>query len=301
VGSTFQCSLVLQTAADTFASCTPPTSYTTADGQTYRFAVIGTDTADHASAPMTYTFTVSLLPPPTASIPAVTLASGKTASTSGVPVNISWTGTACPSGVTNCNIASYHLQENVNNVGFVDVGLASPTATSIARTLKPTAVNNSTPITTYIYRVQATDKAGNVSAFAVGPQFTLPDIDNSFNTSFNGSWSGTNLAGAFGGSVQFSSTTSAAAQPANAFSATSVAFVSTLGPDRGKAQITLDGVIVATVDLYAPTLQPAQVVWSSSALKPAPATHTLKVTVLGTKNAASTGQRVDYDAVLTLK
>jgi hypothetical protein len=300
-GSTFQCSLVLQTAADTFAACTSPKSYTTADGQTYRFAVIGTDTAGHASAPVTYTFSVSLLTLPTVTVPVVTLVSGNTASTSSVPVNISWTGTACQSGVTSCNIASYHLQENVNNVGFVDVALASPTATSVARTLKPSAANNSTPVTTYTYRVQATDKAGNLSAFALGPQFTLPDIDNSFNTSFSGSWSGANLTGAFGGSVQFSSTASSFAQPANAFSATSVAFVSTLGPDRGKAQITLDNVLVATVDLYAPTLQPAQVVWSTSGLKAAPTTHTVKVTVAGTKNAASTGTRVDYDAILTLK
>ena len=209
-------------------------------------------------------------------------------------------GTACQSGVVSCNVASYHLQESVNGVGFVDVTLPSPTATSIVRTLKPTAANNSTPVTTYAYRVQATDKQGNVSAFAIAPTFTLPDIDNSFNTSFNGSWSGGNLAGAFGGSVQFSSTAGSAAGPANALSASSVAFVSTLGPDRGKATITLDGVVVATVDLYAPTQQTAQVVWSTSGLKTT-TTHTIKVTALNTKNAASKGTRVDYDAILTLK
>ena len=188
----------------------------------------------------------------------------------------------------------------MNGVGFVDVTLPSPTATSIVRTLKPTAANNSTPTTTYAYRVQATDKQGNVSAFAIAPTFTLPDIDNSFNTSFNGSWSGGNLAGAFGGSVQFSSTANSAAGPAGAFTASSVAFVSTLGPDRGKATITLDGVVVATVDLYAPTQQTAQVVWSTSGLKTT-TTHTIKVTALNTKNAASKGTRVDYDAILTLK
>ena len=76
--------------------------------------------------------------------------------------------------------------------------------------------------------------------------------------------------------------------------------MSTLGPDRGKATITLDGQVVATVDLYAPTAQPARVVWSTSGLKTT-TTHTIKVTALNAKNAASTGTRVDYDAILTLK
>jgi hypothetical protein len=299
-GSTFQCSLVPQANADVFAACTSPTSYTVSDGQTYRFAVTGTDTAGNTSAPVTYTFAVTLMVPPTTTAPTATLLSGQGASTTGVPVTLNWTGSACQSGVVSCNIASYHLQESVNGVGFVDVTLPSPTATSIVRTLKPTAANNSTPTTTYAYRVQATDKQGNVSAFAIAPTFTLPDIDNSFNTSFNGSWSGANLTGAFGGSVQFSSTAGSAASPANAFSATSIAFVSTIGPDRGQATITLDGQVVATVDLYAPTQQTAQVVWSTSGLKTT-TTHTIKVTALNTKNAASKGTRVDYDAILTLK
>src|SRR5439155_12916803 len=86
-----------------------------------------------------------------------------------------------------------------------------------------------------------------------------------------------------------------------AFSATSVAVVSTLGPDRGKAQITLDRQVVATADLYAPTQQTAQIVWSASGLKGGTATQTLKLTALNSKHAASSGTRVDYDAVLTLK
>jgi large repetitive protein len=300
-GTTFQCSLVPSTAANAFAACTSPTSFTTLDGQTYRFAIIGTDTGGNASAPLTYTFSVALLAPPTTTVPAAVLGLSGGTSTNGVPVSISWTGTACQNGTVSCNIASYHLQESVNGLAFADVTLPSPTATSIVRTLKPTAANNSTPVTTYAYRVQATDKQGNVSAFAIAPSFTLPDIDNSFNTSFNGSWSGANLTGAFGGSVQFSSTAGAFANPANPFSATSVAVVSTMGPDRGKAQITLDGVVVATVDLYSPTQQTAQIVWSTSGLKGGAATHTLKVTALNQKNAASSGTRVDYDAVLSMK
>jgi hypothetical protein len=62
----------------------------------------------------------------------------------------------------------------------------------------------------------------------------------------------------------------------------------------------LDGAAAGVVDLYAPTQQAAQVVWSTSGLSSA-ATHTVKVVVLGTHNAASSGSRVDYDGMLILK
>jgi len=144
------------------------------------------------------------------------------------------------------------------------------------------------------------DKADNASAFSVAPTFTVPDTDNSFNTSFS-NFSTQNLAGTFGGSVAFSSTAGATANPSNAQQASSYALVSTLGPDRGKAQIKIDGQLVATVDLYAPTqTTTAQVVWSINGLAPG-GTHTIQVVATNTKNPASTGTRVDYDAIIALK
>ena len=49
-GTTFQCSLVLQSAPDSFAACSSPTTYTTAlaDGA-YRFALKGTDPAGNVT------------------------------------------------------------------------------------------------------------------------------------------------------------------------------------------------------------------------------------------------------------
>lgn len=61
----------------------------------------------------------------------------------------------------------------------------------------------------------------------------------------------------------------------------------------------MDGVKVATVDLYSPTLNPSQAVytkdWATSGA------HTLEVRVLGARNASSTGTRVDVDAFVLLK
>ena len=180
------------------------------------------------------------------------------------------------------------------------MALPSPNATSLVRTLLVSPTNNSKPATNYRYQVQAVDTAGNTSTVGLGATFTVPDTDNSFNTSFNGSWGGLNLAGAFGGSVSQSSTANSTANPANAQTATSFAVVSTLGPDRGIAQVKVDGQVVATVDLYAATQQTAQVVYAINGLTSG-VTHQVQVVVTGTKNTTSTASKVDYDAILALK
>jgi hypothetical protein len=85
------------------------------------------------------------------------------------------------------------------------------------------------------------------------------------------------------------------------------AWVSTLGPDRGLAQVQVDGTTPQVVDLYSPTVQPARVVWSQDAL-PA-GTHTVTVTPLGKKStlnpsACTTGTkcaRVDVDGSVMIK
>jgi hypothetical protein len=317
-GTTFQCAFGAQgsAAASTFSACTSPANYTgLTSGSTYTFQVTGTDTAGNTSAAQTYTFVVSANSAVTTTAPTQALAglttaqSGTsatttktgpiTASTTGVPVTLSWTGTACASGAVSCNVASYHLQESINGLGFSDVTLPSPTATSVTLNLKPSPTNNSTPATTYKFQVQATDTAGKVSAFAIAPSFTVPDTDNSFNSSFNGAWSGVTLTGAFGGSVQEASTNGATAQPASASAASSLAWVSTMGPDRGKANVLVDGATVATVDLYSPTQTTAQVVWAINGL--GAGNHNISIQALGTHNVSATAAKVDYDAILALK
>jgi hypothetical protein len=62
--------------------------------------------------------------------------------------------------------------------------------------------------------------------------------------------------------------------------------------------VWLDGTKVATVDLYSSTAQSRVMVFTRSWATPG--AHTLEVRVLGTKNAASGGTRVDIDAFVTL-
>jgi Chitobiase/beta-hexosaminidase C-terminal domain len=316
-GTTFQCSFGLQTAPDAFSACTSPKSYSGLADGAYVFKLMGTDQATNTSAPISYFFNVSAVAPPSITrAPTATLTGRTTAQTGtsatttsagpitagpkSVPVTISWAGTACQSGATSCNIDHYVLQQSINGLAFAPVALASPTATSATLNLSASPTNNSQPATTYRYQVQAVDKAGTASAFAVAAPFTVPDTDNSFSSSFGGGWKGVNLNGAFGGSVQQSSTANATAQPANAAPATSLALVSTLGPDRGKAQIKVDGQLMATVDLYSPTQTTAQVVWSINGLAPG-VNHNLQVVATNTRNVASSAANVDYDAVIGIR
>jgi bacillopeptidase F len=73
---------------------------------------------------------------------------------------------------------------------------------------------------------------------------------------------------------------------------TSLAWITRKGPDRGIANINIDGVDKGNVDLYAATAQGATITYAGLTSK----VHTVVVTVTGTKNAASSGKDVVLDA-----
>ena len=77
-----------------------------------------------------------------------------------------------------------------------------------------------------------------------------------------------------------------------------VALVAPRGPGLGIAEVRLDGVTMAIVDLYAPAADPRTIVWQSSL---AEGDHTLAVVVTGDANAAASGTRIAIDAVLELR
>jgi hypothetical protein len=264
------------------------------NGQTYRLSVTATNFfGTGPSSALSNPVTVSA--PATVTAPTATLSvpSGPV-STTAVPVTLSWTGV---------NTIGYELQQSLNGAPFADIAgctAAAPCAGSAAVVnLRPSATNQST-VTTYRYQVRAANPVGAFSAYVSGPLFSIPATDNTGGFSFAGGWSGVNLAGAYNGSVNQSSTTGATAQNSTALSGATVAWVSTTGPDRGMATISVDGGAAQTVDLYSATLKPATLVWKATGLGTA-AGHTIKVTVLSTRNPASTGNKVDIDAYLGLK
>ena len=286
------------------------------NGTAYTFTVTATNVAGTGTPSLASNAVTPVAPPAVATWPRaslaglttaqvgtssiVTQAGPITAATTGVPVTISWGCSRDPlvSGISNCD--HYALQQSVNGGQFTNVSLPTATATSVTLNLLPSPINKTPAGTSYVFRVQAFDAAGTAGPFAQAAAFTVPDVDNSFSSSFNGSWSGVNLSTAFGGSVHESTTAGASAGPANAAPATSLAWVSTMGPDRGQAQVKVDGQVVATVDLYAPVQQASQVVWALNGLAPG-VNHSIQIVASGTKNPAASAAKVDYDAIFSLR
>lgn len=205
--------------------------------------------------------------------------------TTTVPVLVSWTSSD-PDGDA---LAAYQLQESLNGGTFTTVTLPTPTANGIVRDL--------TPGNQQRYRVYATDEALATGPFTSGPNLSLSAFQETApQITFSGIWTASAQSGAFGGGVKFA--TVAGAQATFHFAGRSVAWVSTRGANRGIAVILLDGTQVATIDLYASTTQPRRIVWAANQLSSG--AHTLQIRVTGTKNGASTGRRVELDAIVQL-
>jgi hypothetical protein len=218
--------------------------------------------------------------------PTQTLTSGSTLGTSTIPVKLDWSATDSGSGV-----AAYELQQSTDGVAYAPVTLSSATQASITREL--------TPGKTYRFQVRAQDQAGNWSAWRQGPTFKVNLFQESASAiSYTGTWSTQSLTGASGGGVKYASAAGNSAS-LNLNSIRNIGWVSTRASDRGKGEVWLDGAKVSTPDLYASTSQYRKVVYAKNQLNPS-VSHTLETRVLGTKNASSSGTRVDQDALVVL-
>jgi hypothetical protein len=258
---------------------------------------IAVDAAGNQSAvgSQAYTINTTTVPGPTATAPASKLANGQlAATTNATPVTLSWSATAA----TGSTVAKYELQRSTDNgTTFVAITLPSALTTSITQSLAPG---------NYIFRVRATDSAGRIGNWARGASFNVAVTDSSNTTAivYTASFATVTQTGAVGGTVRSSSTTNATAK----FTVTStpgargITFVASKTPSSGKALIYVDGATTATatIDLYSAGTQVRQAVFTIP-VSSATSTHSILVKVAGTKNAASTGTRVDVDAFVVLK
>jgi hypothetical protein len=155
---------------------------------------------------------------------------------------------------------------------------------------------------TFQFRASATDTGGNASVAVAAPAYHVSvSDDNSGVPKFTGSWStqkgNAASAGAYGNTVH--SATAPQAGKSNSvtftFTGTEVALLAALGADCGQVTMSVDGGATRTIDLFGAT-QKAAVVGTVSGLNNG--THTVTVNVLASKNAGSSGTRVDVDAFL---
>jgi lysozyme len=243
---------------------------------TYPLKISGTSNGRTHTASATLVVTDGI--GPTVKAPTSRLFGLATLGSSTMPVRTSWSASD-PSG-----IASYTVHGQVDG-SWSPVSLTSATATSVVQSL---------PFgSTYRYATKATDGKGNTSGWAYGSSFRPYLLQESGTAvAYIGTWNGVAAASASGGGLKYATANGASAS--YSFSGSSVAWVSYRGPARGSADVYVDGVKKATVNLYAAANSARQIVfaanwtWNGS--------HTIKIVCLGTAGHA----RVDVDAFVRL-
>lgn len=123
-----------------------------------------------------------------------------------------------------------------------------------------------------VFRVRATDGAGNQSEWAYGPKFFADNQqETSGSIAYSGVWTAESSSSAYGGGVKHADASGAVAR--FAFTGRNVAWFAHRGPDRGNAEVWIDGVRVKTVDLCASSEEPRKVIFSKG--WSTPGSHTL--------------------------
>jgi hypothetical protein len=102
--------------------------------------------------------------------------------------------------------------------------------------------------------------------------------ERSSTIAFSGSWRSARHGGYAGGAVRYA--TGDGATASITFTGSRIAWYGPVGPTRGKARVSIDGVVVKTVDLQRASFKPATIIYSIS-WKSA-GRHTLEIEVIET-------------------
>lgn len=194
-----------------------------------------------------------------------------------VPIRVAWIGSDTHSGIDR-----YAFSLSTDGGAFAVI-VPSTTATSLVRNLAPGHA--------YRFAVQAVDRAGNVGAWAYSPTYRLTGISQSSGAvRYAGTWATSTSTIWWGGTARSSSRAGSTAT--YTFTGRSIAWVGLKGVGRGKANVYVNGVYKATVDLYSATTKKQLIVWSANYATSA--TRTVTIKVLGTSGRP----RVDVDGFI---
>ena len=148
--------------------------------------------------------------------------------------------------------------------------------------------------------MRAQDQVGNWSSWRSGPRFQVDAYQESDAAiSYVDLWSTQTQSAAYGGALKLANGLGTE-KATLVFTGSEVAWVAPKNDNRGQADVYLDGIKVAMVDLYSASGEARNVVFSKAGLDPS-VTHTLEVRVLGAKNVASKNERVAVDAFVALR
>jgi hypothetical protein len=131
--------------------------------------------------------------------------------------------------------------------------------------------------TSYVARVMAI--FGGPDRGEVARATTSHYSERSSTIDYTGSWRPARHSGYSGGSVRYA--TSAGASATITFTGSRFAWYGPVGPTRGKARVSIDGVAVRTVDLKRSSFDPTTILYSVS--WEVAGRHTLRIEVLATR------------------
>ena len=175
--------------------------------------------------------------PPSVVAPVARPRVGGTVLSAATPFTVSWSG-ADPSG-----IRSWRLQRQVDGGSWENVALPSATSRSLVVEL---ASRTSTPSAPGRPMAPATRARATAATFRVR---RVSETDPALETT--GPWTVRHDAAYLGGEVLGTGTRGADATLA--FTGSQVAWFGTRTSTRGRAEVSVDGTVVATVDLYRST------------------------------------------------
>jgi hypothetical protein len=201
-------------------------------------------------------------------------------------VTMAWTGSDQVSGVQR-----YEFQESVDGGSFNPISLATPETMTRFKQL--------TAGRTYQYRVRSIDFAGNTSAWMTRAPFTVLDYEQADTSlTYTGAWSDAAATGSFQGTNRVTTDTTSAA--VLRFQGTSVTWITSTGPDRGKADVYLNGQKILTVDLFTKIERSRRALFTRNNLNPN-LTYTLEIRPIAQRHVKSTGNRIDVDEIIVLR
>ena len=206
--------------------------------------------------------------PPLVTAPQVVLAPGVKAIAT-IPATVSWTSKDPVARTVSTGVVRNQLQVSRNRGKWKNVALPSAKSTSVLFALQPKG--------SYRFRVRAFDAVGNKSAWAVGPVLK-PVLNQQSAATLSSGWSTISRTGLSGGSAVFATASGASAQLS--FTGRAISWIGSAGQGAGLAQVFVDGALVQTVDLGAPSASDQMALftrsWAGSA------SHTIRIVVLGT-------------------
>ena len=185
---------------------------------------------------------------------------------------------------------------SIDRVGNVESANTAHVRVDDAGPVTATSADTSWHMSPYTVSFVATDAGSGVAAtwYRTGPDAGVVTRYEQADPRFvyTGTWTTYSSPNLSGGSYKYAAASGAAATVS--FWGTAADWITTKSNTYGKANVSVDGGSAVSVDLYAPSNQFKQCVFSTGALPDGP--HTLRITCSGTHDASSTGTYVGIDA-----